>query len=511
MTPIHGRRILFVSRHDVNHPLAGEVEHYLHQLGSRWAAWGTRVTWLTTRTSAMASGGVLDGIVVRRADSVLGIYRRLAGERFDAVVDAFGLLPFVLRAPAIRIAHDSGKLSPKQVTIALSTTAAHELRRRHRLQGPIFVVPPGDLLVRDKARPADTFRWERSARLLAGVVAAQLTTRRRDRRHARSDIATVARFREGIVADPAALLRATDEVSVENGVVTVLLRGSTSPTRPACWRDWAYRTRGFGLPTRTTCCSAPHPERKTMSRKRELIAGGAVVAVSVVLALIALAVFRDDPYWGDRWMVDLTVYLATGDTIRAGESLYDMVVMSPLYGPMPYVYPPFTAVLFFVPLSLFSAPVASLIWNAASLVALGAALWLTLGIAGVRDRRLKLALTLLGLVLATWLLPMLLVAGQINTFLLVLVLLDFRKPNSRWQGVGVGIAAGLKITPLIFVAYLLITKRFRRGPKRNAGFPCHGGSWLPGPAVRVDDLLGWPGVPLVAGRHPSTRTSPCRA
>lgn len=205
-----------------------------------------------------------------------------------------------------------------------------------------------------------------------------------------------------------------------------------------------------------------------MPRKRELIAGGAVVAVSVVLALIALAVFRDDPYWGDRWMVDLTVYLATGDTIRAGESLYDMVVMSPLYGPMPYVYPPFTAVLFFVPLSLFSAPVASLVWNAASLVALGAAVWLTLGIAGVRDRRLKLALTLLGLVLATWLLPMrvLLVAGQINTFLLVLVLLDFRKPNSRWQGVGIGIAAGLKITPLIFVAYLLITKRFTAA--RNA-------------------------------------------
>jgi hypothetical protein len=213
MTPIDGRRVLVVSRHDVNHPLAGETEHYLHQIGSRWAAWGTRVTWLTTRTSAMTSGAVIDGIVVRRADSVLGLYRRLVGERFDAVVDAFGLLPVVPRVPMIRIAHDSGRISPKQTVVVRSATAAHELRRRHR--GLIFLVPPGDL----------AFRWERGARLLAGVVAAQLAARRRERRHARSDIATVARFRAGIVPDPAALLRSTDEVSIANGVVTVLLRG----------------------------------------------------------------------------------------------------------------------------------------------------------------------------------------------------------------------------------------------------------------------------------------------
>jgi alpha-1,2-mannosyltransferase len=196
--------------------------------------------------------------------------------------------------------------------------------------------------------------------------------------------------------------------------------------------------------------------------------GGAVVATSVVLAAIALFVFRHNDYWNARWMVDLTVYLASGDTIRGGGSLYDMVVVSPLYGPMPYVYPPFTALLFFVPLSLFTASAASFVWNTASLVALGAAVWLTLGIAGVRDRRVKFGLAILFLVLATWLLPMrvLLVAGQINTFLLVLVLLDFRKPSHRFQGIGVGIAAGLKVTPLIFIAYLLITRRFAAA--RNA-------------------------------------------
>lgn len=209
MTPIDGRRVLVVSRHA--DPRADEVEHYLHQIALRWAAWGTSVTWLATRTGDLPPREVIDGVEVRRSDGILGIYRGLVGERYDAVVDAFGLLPVVRWAPVIRIAHDSGRLSRKQVTIALSATAAHELRRRHRLQGPIFVVPPGDPV--------------RGARLLAGVVAARLTARRRERRHARSDIATVARFRAGIVSDPAALLRSTDEVSVEDGVVTVLLRG----------------------------------------------------------------------------------------------------------------------------------------------------------------------------------------------------------------------------------------------------------------------------------------------
>lgn len=316
-------RVLVVSRHDVEHPLAGEIERYLHQITLRWAAWGTRVTWLTTRTDAMPAAEVVDGVEVRRAAGAAGIYRRLAGGRFDAVVDALGLA-LVGRTPVVRVAHARStpdrKRAGRQPVVALSTTAAHELRRRHRLQGPIFVVPPGATaqpraantcvavvappaehvlravaerlgvavidghggavldaaargvpcvgvatqgirdFVRDgrtgwlvdsteelgaalaqaRARLADDgyarqvaeqcqawaglFRWERSARLLAGVVAGRLG-RQRERRQARQDIATVARFPAGAVADPAALLRSTDEVSVEDGVVSVLLRG----------------------------------------------------------------------------------------------------------------------------------------------------------------------------------------------------------------------------------------------------------------------------------------------
>lgn len=189
----------------------------------------------------------------------------------------------------------------------------------------------------------------------------------------------------------------------------------------------------------------------------------AVTVTSVLLALAALHLYRHDPYWGPRWMVDFKVYMASGEAVRHGQSLYHMFVVSPLYGHMPYIYPPLTSLMFFVGLSLIPLQAANLIWNSASLIALAAVVWLTLGMSGVRDQRTRSALTLVGLLLAACLMPvrMNLIAGQVNLFLLLLVVWDFSRPaTSRWKGVGIGIAAGLKITPLIFIAYLLITRRW---------------------------------------------------
>jgi alpha-1,2-mannosyltransferase len=52
--------------------------------------------------------------------------------------------------------------------------------------------------------------------------------------------------------------------------------------------------------------------------------------------------------------------------------------------------------------------------------------------------------------------------GQINVALMALVLWDFRRPDSsRLRGIGTGLAAALKVTPAIFIGYLLLTRRFR--------------------------------------------------
>jgi alpha-1,2-mannosyltransferase len=52
--------------------------------------------------------------------------------------------------------------------------------------------------------------------------------------------------------------------------------------------------------------------------------------------------------------------------------------------------------------------------------------------------------------------------GQINLMLLVLVMLDLTYGDGRrWQGVGVGLGAAIKLTPLVFVPYLWFTGRRR--------------------------------------------------
>src|ERR1700749_4826939 len=52
--------------------------------------------------------------------------------------------------------------------------------------------------------------------------------------------------------------------------------------------------------------------------------------------------------------------------------------------------------------------------------------------------------------------------GQINLVLLALVVGDLVLPDRiKGKGIGIGLAAGIKLTPLIFIPYLLFTRRVR--------------------------------------------------
>src|SRR3979411_2300607 len=56
--------------------------------------------------------------------------------------------------------------------------------------------------------------------------------------------------------------------------------------------------------------------------------------------------------------------------------------------------------------------------------------------------------------------------GQVNLALMALIIWDLCQPDTeasrRWKGAGVGIAAGIKLVPLIFIPYLLLTRKFRQ-------------------------------------------------
>lgn len=146
--------------------------------------------------------------------------------------------------------------------------------------------------------------------------------------------------------------------------------------------------------------------------------------------------------------LDLTVYRAGARRVLDGLALYDQP-----WGDLPFTYPPFAA-LVMVPLTVLPAWAAGLVMPAVSCAAL-VAIWNCCG----TTRGRALALVPLSLLLEpVW---MTLHFGQVNLVLVALVLVDLGPRDHRWRGVATGIAAGIKLTPLIFVAYLVVTGQWR--------------------------------------------------
>lgn len=183
-----------------------------------------------------------------------------------------------------------------------------------------------------------------------------------------------------------------------------------------------------------------------------ILAGAAVLLAlqGVVLALWPAA---------HVLLIDLQVYVAGGQHLLEHHPLYAGGVLLDL----PFVYPPVAAVLF-VPLALVPLPVLKVAWTAGSVVLL--ALVVRRCAPGLRP-----AVVALLVVLAVGLDPVrtTLYLGQVNVVLLALVLLDLTG-RSRWRGVGLGVAAAVKLTPLLFVAYLLLTRQFRAAGTALAAF-----------------------------------------
>jgi len=139
---------------------------------------------------------------------------------------------------------------------------------------------------------------------------------------------------------------------------------------------------------------------------------------------------------------------------------------------MEFTYTPFAAVLFTVPALLTFSALRVLIW-VASVLALGTALWLAFGGLGHPRDRARLGAALLLTAVMLWTQPVVrtLQLGQVNLLLMVLVIWDLCQPEKRkWMGAGVGIAAGIKLIPLIFIPHLALTGRLRQAAVATASF-----------------------------------------
>jgi alpha-1,2-mannosyltransferase len=188
---------------------------------------------------------------------------------------------------------------------------------------------------------------------------------------------------------------------------------------------------------------------------------GLAAAVGVFLATVPL----------HREWFDLGVYYGTVDHWSRTGRIYDYLVPGTHYG---FTYPPFAA-LAMLPMTLVDWPSAvaiSVLLNAGAAAAIlhwsaGATLrrhsrhrWFAFAVAGC-------LLALLEPVRDT------ITFGQVNLLLLVLVLADARLLSTgrarsahhakyaRYAGIGIGLAAAIKLTPAIFIGYLLLTRRTR--------------------------------------------------
>ena len=182
----------------------------------------------------------------------------------------------------------------------------------------------------------------------------------------------------------------------------------------------------------------------------------AVVSLTLALA-IGLAISHTVE-------TDFFVYRVGGAHLTS-PSLYSARIQSTA-GPLLFTYPPFAALLFW-PLSRLPFGVAEMLWNTFSVVCLWATI--TICIRAALARKLTsnewcLTIGLTGPALLLWPVRDNLGLGQIELILLALIVLDFFVPLrvGRYaipQGVLIGLASAIKLTPLIFVAYLAIIGR----------------------------------------------------
>ena len=215
---------------------------------------------------------------------------------------------------------------------------------------------------------------------------------------------------------------------------------------------------------------------------RWLLPAGALLLAAVLVAYLADLVSHLSYMAAMR---DLVVYRDGGLIVRHVSPAYDPHRAAPLYdwtgrSGVQFTYPPFAAVVFAVA-SLLSWTAMRWAMTLASLAALGLALWLVFGALGYRDRpaiRLGATLGVSALALATEPVQQTLALGQVNLLLMLLVVADLLTggaltPGGRtrwWHGIGIGIAAGVKLTPLIFIPYLLLIRRYRQAATATAVF-----------------------------------------
>lgn len=220
---------------------------------------------------------------------------------------------------------------------------------------------------------------------------------------------------------------------------------------------------------------------------------GAVWALFGVIALVSsVLVLRRAP---DDRLSDLHIYYGAVRTVQDGLPLYGYVAENG----GPFTYPPFAALLL-QPITLVPEPALRLVWLALTIAAIAA-------IAAVAGRGLTAAADRRPLLVAVAACALLLSApaqsnlrfGQVSVFIVLLALIDaLGLTPARYRGVLVGVAAAIKLTPLLFVVFFLIARRPRDAFRAVGGFAA--AALVAALALPGDSWAYWTGTMLQTSR-----------
>jgi alpha-1,2-mannosyltransferase len=201
------------------------------------------------------------------------------------------------------------------------------------------------------------------------------------------------------------------------------------------------------------------------SRHSPLLWGVGIAGAASVVAYYCL--------WLSRFpQMDFLVYRAGGQHVLRGD-LYSSEIKV-LGQHLAFTYPPLAALLF-SPFSLLSAHAAQILWDVVDIIAL--ITLIAVSLAAARRRPLARSDWQLALLLAApigfflWPVRYNLNLGQINVVLTLLIVTDLTigwswRAKKMPTGVLVGLAAAIKLTPLVFIAYLLASRQWKAA--RNA-------------------------------------------
>ncbi|MFW6599866.1 glycosyltransferase 87 family protein [Propionibacteriaceae bacterium Y2011] len=152
---------------------------------------------------------------------------------------------------------------------------------------------------------------------------------------------------------------------------------------------------------------------------------------------------------------DLEVYVYAAKDLLAGKDVYQTVSPRGLF----FIYPPIAAILM-IPLAFGPYVVWQLVWTALLILSQN----LVLARTGMR-RGVALALVSACVVIAMEPIRTTLGYGQVNTMLMMLVIADLLPVKGRRriipQGALIGLAAAIKLTPLLFLVFLFLVGRRR--------------------------------------------------